>query len=1110
MSINIYFSQSTLALQNALFKILEQKQAQGTMLFAPPTIVLPIQQISSELNFALAQRAGVSAGLRYVSTNQFLNELIEKELAPDSELIEKQLLTAALLFESNEMPQNAEERRAKIDEAIGLASLWSKYAMTRPKVMIDWRENPEKTHLNDFPEKAEKLFSTRYAALFREGALSKTRNSWKIIAQLYEADSFKAEVKNSEKKCYIFYDPEAFNTVFLEILSIIAQKHEVYILAFNPCAKYWDDLHPQKLSKFAEKNEAEQEDFLSTLFAPAQCFPLQQWGNLARGAIRSLVELCAQCETKGTNSSFDNLDSDALDAAEQADTTSLKRLQNAILKLEDISDVDMSKAFEFKAGQSADNSMACREFDSIEEEIIWVANDIFKRISKDPDLRFSDFCLYLPSTQFASYAPNIDFAFNHHNSIPYNQEALQQWQNNPALCMLAALLDLHSSKLSREAMLKWLNQEYVIPDDCAPLWARWSRDLGVFYGESEELFAPNDAYGQSAFHWEQAIERLFLSHFFDEASTNELELIALSAEEKKSATSFMHYLRASIADYRYIQNHEHSLSDWANILELCLEAYANPSAKSDADKFDSALKLLRDLRRMDIDSKRHFSFDFVRDLLFAHFAHDHGAEQYQPAKMAIKTLEPQKISAYRHIYLCGLDNDCFPRTSSPNFDIRLALRRPGEASAFEEDALALLKACLNAKDSISLSYAKLNENGEDIPASSLLIQFAHYYAECMQTDAKNKQSQDKHFVPLSKSELTRKMRNFRREHKIVLPITSPTLAPTTIQPQNPIVCELRVFSDFLQNPNEAYKKHILKSYTAPRLENLLSASTEPFNHVDDKLLTFLMREAMLCGNYDESFFSAKLKEITDSLRAFGRYPDSYFSQIQDEKLLVQLQIWSNEIANLAPKHAKLKFYKLGQGSWQYQKYYRKFSQAQAQTLSPQCASPALQIEDELAICDERAVYYFQARYKDSSPPTRNLLAPLIHALTILARTDSKPKTVHVLFYNDRLALDISQIHKKQAQAYLDALSNDLLSAKHEIVLKAYDKTRPLQADEIEEQSQFILENRYCEAQSLSLSPVAKLSPNSQFVSESLQHLAQNANTRYSLINELLSTVNEAN
>lgn len=1090
MSFAVYSSQKIDRLYGALATFLEAYQQGDESIFCAPMLVLPTYQGQNEFRVQLAEQSGIVARLHIEAFEGFFQSLIEGFLESDVALLNKHVLCSALLQQMPEIPKSAQELRAKVDEALALSSLWSHYAVMRPQLMRDWQNDAQKLHPQDFEPQSEQQHSVRYAALFKSGALHTGQALWKHYFDILGSASFKEHLKALPKQQYIFFDPCPVSTLLSEVLHLLAQYHDVFVFVYNPCMELWEDLRrPKVVQSIGSPNNAIWED--------DACYPLQQWGSVSQCTLKTLFELSEAQRALGSHTIFATLDRE-LELA----PCPLGRLQEAILRFEE----GLLQGAQEAPGKdgSEEHSIVCLRFDSIEEEVFWVGNDILAHMQKDPSLQFRDFCLYLPPPQLELYASSIVYAFNQKNAIAYNPDDLAVAQISFCHTAFAYFLELFASNLSREAVLKFITHPLVLQSvgpDMGAQWIAWAEQLGVFYGESESKFDATESYEQSSFHWEQALNRLYARCFH--ALDAEHEVLS-GARDIQSATLFIHYVRACIGDIRYTQEHEHTFGQWARLLERFIDCYFQPESTGDKADLGALYAIIKGLYGMDLGNSKLYPFALIREILLAKMARHDNKRQSMPIGVGLKALTGTQYASYRYVYLCGLDKDSTAQGARASLDIRKSLTYRGESTAYDDEAGAFLKAVLNAGQAVALTCSKRSANGEDVEPSPFWEQFVDYYQKRVKLSLDTDLETKAYYLPRAQSEILRSFALFKGFGQFGARVERPRgVGDMSL---DSVDAGTRLLSDFLVEPNSAYKRHILGQRHKKSMEEQRDESIEPFTQSDDKLLQGILTRALLQGQSGVENYRRSLQTAASILRAQGRYPDSYFSQIQENISLKILSVWEEQLRALSEIPARFELCQLGQGSWWYRRYGLFFEPTQSRSLS----SSALRIDDELPIYNREAAYcFFPSPSPANSNPasfTRDRLRVCILGLCLVASVPNPPPKIYALYLDESVCIALDKIEQTQAQHYLQALLQDIMSAQHELVVKCYENTKPSTSDELLELAQSLLDDRAQCSPKLSLSPVASLQAHASFVHESLEYFQQCARQRYDLPNSMLESI----
>lgn len=685
------------------------------------------------LRHFLAEHLGISANLRFISPESFLQNLVS---APDTRIFERNTL-AWRIFETLKRTHKPEAGTPeslrffsgeKSDDDIfllahNLGDLFWRYQSFRPKMIIDWTRNATPPQ----PRDPDFLFEfNRQKNLWNElgfGNATPPAEAWTRQLQ--------SNIPPEKIPPRIFaFAPSALPRLHVELLEKLAESSEVFLYYHHLSHDLWTESAEKKKrlrQRFGKRESAISEN----AFPPEEGNELlTAWGKAARPLAAHFIDAGL-------------LDADSsLDQPPERDSL-LHAIQREI---RDNSAVPASyvpakndRSFRILAAPSP-----IREMEILRDELLL-------RFAENPELKPREILVMFPD--LTSYIPFIRAAFENSN-LPFSLADRSGIEIFPVSSAFLEILRVASGEFRLDEILSLLDRDAIcsaleISEDEADSLRkilseaeiRWGRDTesrrkGIFENTvpADTIRAHADRFARNN-SWEFGLRRLALGYFFgteDETETEDFSGISPVPGLTEAAPSVLGKLTKllnilSALNRAFTSKETQSVPAWCDLLKSLL---ADELFRSDPD----GAALLRNALSTVKSDAENGADDGVpatctlSALCIALNRHDWSGSRKSGGmlrgKITFCRMQPLRNIPAKIICIAGLNDGAFPRPSDKSsLDLTAfpAVNFPGEATQWDrskrdDDCLLFLENILAAEKELLLSYVGRNANdGQSAP-----------------------------------------------------------------------------------------------------------------------------------------------------------------------------------------------------------------------------------------------------------------------------------------------------------------------------------------------------------------------------------------------------------
>ena len=725
---------------------------------ATETILVPGQGIARWLELRIADRLGIAAGIDMPFLGAYLHRLNAGGVNGSSDLFSREVLVLRLwrliserlhsqdpkltFGAATDYCKHDDDGRKRLQLCTRLATCFDDYQLYRDDLLTDfskgddhktlsphapwqgriWRALLEDAGLTLPPTRSRKakaiettpfLFAEMASEPAQDGASSNTAHRLVALrARLSHADWCR---DNLPPRLSVF-GTTTMPPAFLDVLHHVAQHIPVHIYVPQPTPHYVGDLRQHK-------NRTGDNALLA------------RFGTESREFQSLLVDLE---ERAATGASVERVDLDNLEEPAPPDTL-LGCLQHDIVHA-----IDRGERGITRHQLSLDDaSLRVHDCHSAQRELEVVRDQIFAALEADATLQARDIMVLVPDID--RYAPYAHAVFGPvHYNLPFHVADRHPARELPICRSLLSVLELASTRLTLADVLHLLENTAVqrrfglFPTDvpvlrhiCQAAGIRWGLD-----GDSRHEQFDLPAFDDNA--WRQGIDRLLLGTLT--GPVNELVLGNLPVGDTTEARAellakFVTFSRSLFTQVSAIRQPQ-SFEDWAERVDAITDALFTPIDNDQEDALrqlkGATIKLRNNARTA--KHSQPVTLTVLRDWLHESLAQGAPSRGFLGGSITIAAMLPMRAVPVRCLFVCGLDDEAFPRQSKPTpFDLMVAKPRPGDRNRRLDDRQLFLDLLLSARDSLHLSYVgrSAKDNAEGAPSVVLAELFDHVDRTCV-------------------------------------------------------------------------------------------------------------------------------------------------------------------------------------------------------------------------------------------------------------------------------------------------------------------------------------------------------------------------------------------
>ncbi|MEX1220717.1 MAG: exodeoxyribonuclease V subunit gamma [Idiomarina sp.] len=505
----------------------------------------------------------------------------------------------------------------------------------------------------------------------------------------------------------------------LEVLDALKGHTQIVLCVHNPCQFHWADivdgrqelsqLHiPQQRFDYKQGiTAATSDDLLHTQTHPL----LASWGKQGRDYIR-LLDLFD--ETRHKAEEFNELSFELFD--DQAPENTLQQLQSDILQLRSLTEIQAAER------GSPDASVVFQQAHSPQREVEILHDQLLAAFAENPHLRPRDMMVMVPDID--TYAPHIQAVFGRFERsderyIPFTIADLAQRQRNPLLIVLERLLNAPQERFSMSDVLDMLQvpalqAHFGISDSDLPVLQQWIQAAGIRWGlhgrHRESLGLPAQAEQNS---WRFGLRRMLLGYAAgdtrpgNQQAWQNIEPFAEVGGLQAALAGPLAQLLDNLDNLWQQLQHDRTPSAWVVCFNQLLSDFFAPQCDADVLLLARVQEQLRSWQQAceDADFSDSLPLNIAREAWLSRLDQAQLNQRFLAGAVNFATLMPMRAIPFQQLYLLGMNDGDYPRSSKPlDFDLMAHQSRPGDRSRREDDRYLFLEALLSARQKFYVSW----------------------------------------------------------------------------------------------------------------------------------------------------------------------------------------------------------------------------------------------------------------------------------------------------------------------------------------------------------------------------------------------------------------------
>ena len=502
---------------------------------------------------------------------------------------------------------------------------------------------------------------------------------------------------------------------FLDLLHTMGRHTQVHLYVPQPTPHYIGDLRERK-------NRAGDNALLA------------RFGTESREFSERLLDL----EDRGEDApSIERQDLDDLQPAGPASNL-LHCLQQDIVHAHDRGETPKDRF----SLHPKDASLRVHDCHSPQRELEVVRDQICAALDEDKSLEARDIMVLVPDIdRYAPYAHAVFGPLRHR--LPFYVADRNPARELPICRSVLTVLELANTRLTLVEVLHLLEnpairRRYQLFATDIPILRHLCQTAGIRWGLDGEH--RERQFGVPAFEdnaWLPGIDRLLLGTLTGPAEELILERLPVGDTTESRVeiiarfTSFTRTLFHQLEALR----RDHTFAEWAERVDtIAAELFsAQGGDEEDAlEQLQSATKALRKIAAT-AEHNQPVPLAVAQDWLHEQLAQGAPARGFLGGSVTIAAMLPMRAVPVRCLFLCGLDDESFPRRQPPStFDLIQAQPRPLDRNRRLDDRQLFLDLLLAARDRLHLSFVgrSAKDNAEGAPSVVLAELFDHVDRTC--------------------------------------------------------------------------------------------------------------------------------------------------------------------------------------------------------------------------------------------------------------------------------------------------------------------------------------------------------------------------------------------
>jgi exodeoxyribonuclease V gamma subunit len=535
----------------------------------------------------------------------------------------------------------------------------------------------------------------------------------------------------------------------LEALAALSSSMQIMLCMVNPCRHYWGDLvEDRDLLRSEYLRQARKPGMPAQLDDAAfhqHAHPLlAAWGKQGRDYLH-LIDVHDETSHYAPLFKDAGLQIDLFDSVPA--TSLLAQLQDDILELRPPTE---SQEHWPPIDPLMDDSIVFHIAHSAQREVEILHDQLLAKFTSQPDLLPGDVIVMVPDVQ--TMLPYIEAVFGQHlrsdpRYMPYQIADQKRRHQAPLVIALETLLRLpvlrlRVSEISDLLSVAAIRERFGIQESDLPRLQQWIKHANIRWGLDAPHRESLDLPGMDSIHsWHYGLQRMLYGYAMgpldaDLATHDNIvpldEVTGLDAALVGPFAQFIETLSRQLD----VLNTDHTPQDWAEILHTLLISCFAPSNPDEERLMGQVVQALDNWQEECIGSSFDglLPLDIVREAWLQQLDNGSPGQRYGGGAITFATLMPMRAIPFKQVCLVGLNDDDYPRRSSPpDFDL-MALRgqyRPGDRSRRDDDRYLFLEAILAARTGLYISWqGRSQADNSELPPSVLVGQLRDQIKLC--------------------------------------------------------------------------------------------------------------------------------------------------------------------------------------------------------------------------------------------------------------------------------------------------------------------------------------------------------------------------------------------
>ncbi|MFN3240208.1 MAG: exodeoxyribonuclease V subunit gamma [Planctomycetota bacterium] len=397
-----------------------------------------------------------------------------------------------------------------------------------------------------------------------------------------------------------------------------------------------------------------------------------------------------------------------------------------------------------------DDSLRIHDCHSPQRELEVVRDQICAAFDADPTLQPRDVMVLVPDVdRYAPYAHAVFGPLQHR--LPFHLADRHPARELPICRALLQVLELARTRLTLAEVLHLLETPAIqrrfglFPSD-VPVVRHLCREAGIRWGldgDSRREHFELPAFDDNA--WRPGLERLLLGTLtgpLDELVCGRAPVGDTTEARAELLARFVAFTRVLFAQVAALRQ-PHALQDWADRVD---QAVAELFEAGDPDEEEAVRHLRRATVALRGQARTAAHVERLQPAVMHAWlegALAHGASHsrlpgqsdrgFLGGAITFAAMLPMRAVPVRALFVCGLDDESFPRRDNPSpFDLIAARARPGDRSRRLDDRQLFLDLMLAARDRLHLTFVghSAKDNAEGAPSVVLSELLEHVERTC--------------------------------------------------------------------------------------------------------------------------------------------------------------------------------------------------------------------------------------------------------------------------------------------------------------------------------------------------------------------------------------------